>query len=52
MKIRDLVFDIIVEEVKNKKLFNSVINKWSNEYPELKSDNEEIKSKATVMIHI
>lgn len=47
MKIRDLVFDIIVEEVKNKKLFNSVINKWSNEYPELKSDNEEIKSKAT-----
>lgn len=46
MKIRDLVFDIIVEEVKNKKLFNAVIDKWSNEYPELKSDNEEIRQKA------
>jgi hypothetical protein len=36
MNIQDLVYDVVVEEVKNKKLFNFLLNKWfgSNPTPE------------------
>jgi len=36
MNIQDLVYEVIVEEVKNKKLFNFLLNKWfgSNPTPE------------------
>jgi hypothetical protein len=33
MNIQDLVYDVIVEEVKNKKLFNFLLNKWFGETP-------------------
>lgn len=33
MNIRDLVYDVIVEEVKNKKLFNFLLKKWFGDTP-------------------
>ena len=33
MRIQDLVFDVIVEEVKNKKLFNYLLEKWYGNTP-------------------
>ena len=33
MNIQDLVYDVIVEEVKNKKLFNFLLNKWFGDNP-------------------
>jgi hypothetical protein len=33
MNIQDLVYDVIVEEVKNKKLFNFLLNKWFGATP-------------------
>jgi hypothetical protein len=33
MRIQDLVFDVIVEEVKNKKLFNFLLDKWYGSKP-------------------
>ena len=31
MEFKDLIYELIVEEVKNKKLLNSLYNKWSRE---------------------
>ena len=33
MNIQDLVYDVVVEEVKNKKLFNFLLNKWFGSSP-------------------
>jgi hypothetical protein len=33
MRIQDLVFDLLVEEVKNKKLFNFLLDKWYGNNP-------------------
>lgn len=33
MNIKDLVYDVIVEEVKNKKLFNFLLKKWYGDNP-------------------
>jgi hypothetical protein len=33
MRIQDLVFDVLVEEVKNKKLFNFLLDKWYGNKP-------------------
>jgi hypothetical protein len=33
MNIQDLVFDVLVEEVKNKKLFNFLLKKWFGDNP-------------------
>ena len=33
MRIQDLVFDVLVEEVKNKKLFNYLLEKWYGDNP-------------------
>jgi hypothetical protein len=33
MNIQDLVYDVIVEEVKNKKLFNFLLKKWFGDNP-------------------
>jgi hypothetical protein len=33
MNIQDLVYDVVVEEVKNKKLFNFLLNKWFGDNP-------------------
>mgnify|MGYP000932139025 CR=1 FL=1 len=33
MNIQDLVYDVIVEEVKNKKLFNFLLKKWFGDSP-------------------
>lgn len=39
MRIQDLVFDVLVEEVKNKKLFNYLLEKWYGNKP----TNEQLK---------
>lgn len=33
MKIGDLIYDVLVEEVKNKKLYNFLLNKWFGDTP-------------------
>lgn len=33
MKIKDLVYEVLLEEIKNKKLFNLLLNKWYGDNP-------------------
>jgi hypothetical protein len=33
MNIQDSVFDVLVEEIKNKKLFNFLLKKWFGDSP-------------------
>jgi hypothetical protein len=40
MRIQDLVFDVIVEEVKNKKLFNYLLDKWYGNTPSEQQINQ------------
>ncbi len=42
MKIRDIVYNLLIEEVKNKNLFNKILPKWKSECPEL-SDEDSSK---------
>lgn len=41
MKFKDLIYDIIVEEVKNKKLFDALMNKWRETFPKLTNEQGE-----------
>lgn len=50
MRINDIVYDMLVEEVKNKTLFNALMTKWRLEYPELTPEQgEEIYNKHSVI---
>lgn len=41
MKIHGLVYDVLLEEVKNKKLFNFLLEKWKQEKPTITPDEVE-----------
>lgn len=41
MRIQDLVYDVIVEEVKNKKLVNFLYEKWKGEHPTISTNDVE-----------
>jgi hypothetical protein len=42
MKFRDIVIDTITEEVKNKRLFNTLMEKWKTENPNITDEEGEI----------
>jgi len=41
MKFNELITDVIYEEIKNKKLFNALLDKWKLEKPNLSPDETE-----------
>jgi hypothetical protein len=42
MKFKDIVIDTITEEVKNKRLFNTLMEKWKTENPNITEEEGEI----------
>ena len=41
MDLKNIVFDMLVEEVRNKKLLNSLLDKWKSENSNLKPEDVE-----------
>jgi hypothetical protein len=41
MELKNVIFDMLVEEVRNKKLLNSLLDKWKGENPEITPQNVE-----------
>jgi hypothetical protein len=41
MKIKEIIYDLLIEDVKNKNLFGKIITKWQTECPELSNEDAE-----------
>lgn len=41
MDLKNIVFDMLVEEVRNKKLLNSLLDTWKQDNPEITPQNVE-----------